>query len=215
MEEESSDLQLDSFVESLWGPFLEKQRYFNGDIVAHVAPDHSAYLDYFRRQWDLIARQSDGRYVTVKCHQDVQDIARRVLDGEGRRAVLDWLLHSHQDQELSVERAEEACASSLNLVARLISMLKIGKVKHQSNPRGTLDWKEGSIHDFISEHFAEAPVLSCDGVRLPKAFDAWSIDKIGGIDIEFTNNLADHLLFVGDSKILIFHQATFLEFQQR
>ncbi|KAK4447590.1 hypothetical protein QBC34DRAFT_409073 [Podospora aff. communis PSN243] len=93
-------------------------------------------------------------------------------------------------------------------------MLKIGTFKHQANPRGFLDWKAGSMQDFVSEYFEESrPVLSCEGVRLPKAFDAWSICKIGGIEIDFTDNLADHLLFVGDAKVLIFHHASFLEMQ--
>jgi hypothetical protein len=42
------------------------------------------------------------------------------------------------------------------------------------------------------------------------------LKKIGGIKVEFTNNLADHLHFDGDSNsVLIFHHATWLDRQNR
>ena len=60
------------------------------------------------------------------------------------------------------------------------------------------------------------PTLSCEHVRLPKSFDAWSIEMVGGIEIAFTDNLADHLLLVEeDSKVLIFHHVSFLEVQRQ
>jgi hypothetical protein len=53
-------------------------------------------------------------------------------------------------------------------------------------------------------------------VRLPKTFDAWAIERIGGISIQFTDNLADHLLLVNDdTTLLVFHHVAFLELQTK
>jgi len=49
-----------------------------------------------------------------------------------------------------------------------------------------------------------------------KIFTARNIDRIGGIRIRWTNNLADHLrLSDDDGAVFIFHHASFLKFQQR
>ena len=196
--------------ETFCGPFTENTRLFNGDFASAAVLDLSAYVDYFNRQWNLIAQHSDGRYVMVRKPQDLEEIAHLVLRKEPRESILDLIRGQNIGQT-----NDETISNSLNLTTRVLSMLKCGTVRHQANPRGYLDWKAGSLHDFITEYFQQQQVLSCEGVRLPKAFDVWSVSVVGGIEIEFTDNLADHLLFLGDCKVLIFHHATFLESQQR
>ncbi|KAI1635735.1 hypothetical protein F4809DRAFT_642226 [Biscogniauxia mediterranea] len=136
-----------------------------------------------------MATHMDGRYVTVKSYNDIADIKNSTA-------------------------TDEACGNSINLSARLLLMLKIGVVKHQAVPRGYLDWKQDSLSDFLKLHFNQYQVLNTHHVRLPKAFNAWSINVIGGLQIEFTDNLADHLLLTDDdTKVLIFHHASFLKLQ--
>ena len=111
---------------------------------------------------------------------------------------------------------EETCERSLNLAVRLLVMMRFGIPKHQVLPRRCLRWETGPLRDVIHALFDEPPKLSCEQVRLPKSFDGWSIANIAGIRIGFTDNLADHLLFVeDDSKRLIFHHAAFLEYRRR
>ncbi|KAK4198777.1 hypothetical protein QBC40DRAFT_283234 [Triangularia verruculosa] len=91
-------------------------------------------------------------------------------------------------------------------------MMKIGVPKDQLMPQGCLQWDQGPIRDFVHGFFSETPKLTFERIRLPKTFDAWSISKIAGIHISFTDNLADHLLLTNDdSTLLIFHHASFLE----
>jgi hypothetical protein len=119
-------------------------------------------------------------------------------------------------EKMSADVSDEACYYSIDLAARLLLMVKIGVVKHQAIPRRCLAWTDGSLPEFVQGHFDEVPILNCDSVRLPKAFDAWSIATIGGIDIGFTDNLADYLLLVeDDTRVLIFHHASFLEWQKK
>jgi hypothetical protein len=52
-------------------------------------------------------------------------------------------------------------------------------------------------------------------VKLEKLFNARSLERIGGISIDWTNNLADHLRVKDDRndkiKVAIFHYASFLK----
>ncbi|KAK4213932.1 hypothetical protein QBC37DRAFT_473008 [Rhypophila decipiens] len=91
-------------------------------------------------------------------------------------------------------------------------MLRFGVVKFERLPRRYLVWTEGSLKEMVDSHFSRRCVLSCDRVKLPKSFNSWSVETIGGIKIVFTNNLADHLLLVDDdTRVLIFHHVSFLE----
>ncbi|CAJ2508037.1 Uu.00g092230.m01.CDS01 [Anthostomella pinea] len=109
----------------------------------------------------------------------------------------------------------EVCEQSINLAARLLAMVEIGRSKSELFAERVLSWTEGTLQDFLSDHFGTLPVLKDDLVRLPKSFDAWSLQAVGGIDIGFTDNLADHLLLIEDDmKVLIYHHASFLKHQK-
>jgi hypothetical protein len=53
-----------------------------------------------------------------------------------------------------------------------------------------------------------------DSIKLEKSFNALNVQRIGGIKIWWTNNLADHLRMMDDDKaVFVFHHASFLEHQ--
>jgi hypothetical protein len=137
-------------------------------------------------------------------------MARLIQDiqsGKPREEIMDSLN--------STIRPQEACDRFLNLAVRLLVMMRFGIAKHQVSPRRCLQWASGSLQDFIHQHFKEPPKLNCERVRLPKSFDAWAIATIAGVEIAFTDNLADHLLLVeDDTKLLVFHHASFLEYHR-
>ncbi len=172
--------------------------------------DFLPYIEYYTQQWNAITATLDGRYVTVRTHDDVLEIVQLLREGNDRESIV-----SHLRMKYS-SAIEDACESSINLVARLLLMLKIGVMKHQVAPRGFIAWERGSLADMVNKRFSEPQVLDTHHVRLPKSFNAWAINVIGGLQIEFTDNLADHLLLVDDDdKVLIFHHASFLECQHR
>ncbi|KAK8093575.1 hypothetical protein PG997_000260 [Apiospora hydei] len=186
-------------VRQAWRP-LGKE-LFNGDPSSEM--DHGAYLDYYTKQWHLMM----GPTRTA----DILGLLQRIQAGKPRLEVLAQLQGKGPQGVGPVQADVEV---PINLALRLISMMKFGIARGQIMPRRCLAWNQGSLKEYLADYFGKPPVLNCDRVRLPKSFHAWSIEKIGGIDVCFTDNLADHLLLVeDDSKLLIFHHVCFLEYQ--
>lgn len=93
-------------------------------------------------------------------------------------------------------------------------MMNIGRLISEANLRRNVPWESDSLRNCVHDYFHESPKMGCESIKLPKAFNAWSIDTIGGIEVKLTNNLADHLLLVeDDTTVLVFHHASFLECQ--
>ncbi|KAI1122257.1 hypothetical protein F5Y10DRAFT_254496 [Nemania abortiva] len=197
-------LPMNEIMKNFW-PNLQ-DRLFGGQPVERLCL--SAYAEYFRQQWSLVVADADGRHVVIWKVEDVFQIVERLVNGDHRDSIILQL------KQKNPSAAESACESSIDLAVRLLLMLKVGTVRHQTTPRHCLKWENGSLQGFIRERFNKSPVLDCHHVRLPKSFNAWSIATIGGLKIEFTDNLADHLRLVEDDTIiLIFHHASFLECQ--
>ncbi|KAI1144724.1 hypothetical protein F4825DRAFT_342059 [Nemania diffusa] len=195
---------VDEVINNFW-PSLQ-DRLVSGQPIERL--DMSAYAEYFRQQWSLVVADADGRYVVIQKVEDIFQIVRRLVDGEHRDSIVLQL------NQRNPTATEGACESSVDLAVRLLLMLKVGVVRHQATPRHCLKWEKGSLEDFVREQFNKAPVLDCHHVRLPKSFNAWSISAIGGLEIDFTDNLADHLRLVNDdTTVQVFHHASFLECQ--
>ncbi|KAF2964625.1 hypothetical protein GQX73_g8954 [Xylaria multiplex] len=168
----------------------------------------SAYAEYFRRQWYSMATDADGRYVATQKVDDIFQVVQLLIQGHHRNAIVSRLT------QVNPIASASACNSSIDLAARLLLMLKIGVVKHQASPHLCLKWEKGNLQGFVRERFDKSPVLDAHRVKLPKSFDAWSISIVGGLKVEFTDNLADHLLLINDdTTVLLFHHASFLECQ--
>ncbi|KAI8623953.1 hypothetical protein F5Y19DRAFT_491732 [Xylariaceae sp. FL1651] len=197
---------VEEVIKNFWGTSSAQNTLFNGEPRQRL--DMSAYMEFFRRQWYTMATGADGRYVTVRKVEDIFQISQFITQGHARDSIVSRL------SQIYPTATDSACESSIDLAVRLLLMLKVGVVKHQVNPSRCLKWEKGSLADFVQEQFDDLSVLDCQHVRLPKAFDAWSISAIAGLGIEFTDNLVDHLLLVDDdSTVLVFHHASFLECQ--
>jgi hypothetical protein len=182
----------------------QNNRLCNGDRTTELT--HDAFAEYYRQQWHLIAGHGDGQYVATQTPEHLNHVVELIRQGTTREAILLELR--------STGAPEEHCLNSINLAARLLTMMKFGVVKHQAVPRRHIHWDAGPLDDFVKDYLSTPPILGCESIRLPKSFNAWSIETIGGIQVGFTDNMADHLLLVeDDSKVLIFHHASFLEYQ--
>ncbi|KAM7190953.1 hypothetical protein V8F33_009186 [Rhypophila sp. PSN 637] len=204
-----------SLVDELWGSTLStNKRLFNGDMASDLT--HDAYCEYFQHQWQLVAGNADGRYVALKTVESMTQLIKDLSTNtasERNNIIAAWKSKPALAHHSSP--SPESWNNSVDLAARLLLMLKVGVVTHQKVPRHCLSWKSASLRDFVHSHFNISPVLHDDHVRLPKTFDSWAISVIAGIEIDFTANLADHLLLVeDDSKLLIFHHFSFLECQK-
>ncbi|KAI0144541.1 hypothetical protein GGR57DRAFT_325479 [Xylariaceae sp. FL1272] len=198
---------IENVATALWGAVGENSRLFNGQ-PATCLKGLPAYSEYFRRQWHTTASNADGRYVTLRKVRDIYEIADLLLRGEPRESI------SLIIREKNPAAAIDACENSIDLAVRLLLMLKVGVVRHEVSPYDCLIWDKGSLASFVCRHFNQPPILD-DHIRFSKNFNAWSIDVIGGVEIVFTDNIADHLLLINDdSAVLIFHHASFLEYQK-
>ncbi|KAK7978480.1 hypothetical protein PG996_004527 [Apiospora saccharicola] len=195
----------------VWQPL--GKTLFNGDPSSNL--DHAAFADYYTKQWGIMARQNSGsQYPTpIRCY----DICRLIEHIRAGKSRVDIVAELRADPSVNASlHTDQDYQNHVNLALRLTSMMKFGVVKRQIMPRRCLEWSQGSFQEFLVNHFGKQPFLSHDWVRIPKSFQAWNIEKIGGIRMCFTDNLADHLLLVEDQddlKLLIFHHVSFLEYK--
>jgi hypothetical protein len=110
----------------------------------------------------------------------------------------------------------EYCEEIAYFTARLLVMMSVGRYMSEAHLRRNISWESSSLVDCVGNYFSEIPRMSYESVKLPKAFNAWSIETVAGIKVKLTDNLADHLLLVeDDTTVLIFHHASFLECQDK
>lgn len=115
----------------------------------------------------------------------------------------------------------DACQTTLNLAARLVSMVEIGSLEtefgflHHTSQRPLPRWTESDLASLLGTTFSSSPQTDCGGIGAPLTLDAWSLDNVAGIKIKFTDNLADHLRLANKETLLyVFHHAAFLEHQK-
>jgi hypothetical protein len=105
---------------------------------------------------------------------------------------------------------------SIDLASRLLTMVEFGSLPYAFSGSRKVEWLDGSLQDLLIWLFQPMPVLGHENVKLDKIFNALNLGNIAGIDIIWTNNLADHLRLMNDDKsVAIFHHASFIKRQQR
>ena len=197
----------DVVVSCLWGQRPGPWRLFNNEKSSEI--DYNAYFDYYHRQWEYFSQQGSVCFTEF---DDIRETIRQLKNGASREDVV-LELDKHQKTE-SQTHTNEVLQTSINFAARILVMVKLGRLQHEVPQRRTLDWESGSLREFLRHRFPSTPQIGCENVRLTKTFDAWSLENVGGIRIQFTDNLADHLRLVDDDEVvLIFHHASFLEHQ--
>ncbi|UPK97070.1 hypothetical protein LCI18_008005 [Fusarium solani-melongenae] len=100
-------------------------------------------------------------------------------------------------------------------------MVEIGSLEksfgfmHHTGQCPLLQWTESDLTALARRLFSASPQIDCSGVSIPTTFDAWGLENVAGIKIEFTDNLADHLrLANNDTQIYVFHHVAYLEHQR-
>ncbi|KAK0616494.1 hypothetical protein B0T14DRAFT_538411 [Immersiella caudata] len=80
--------------------------------------------------------------------------------------------------------------------------------------RTPVSWESSSLHTAIAKHFVPQDTLLAGSPKLRVFFTACNFERICGIRVRWTTNLADHLRLVDDDRaVFIFHCARFLNFQ--
>ena len=105
---------------------------------------------------------------------------------------------------------------AMALAARLWLMISIDPPPRSLMPGRAVHWGDkDKLADTIKDQFFPGALLQ-DAIKLHKAFTAANLEKIAGIKVVGTSNLADHLAMTcDDTKVMIFHQVSFLELHRQ
>lgn len=198
-------------VENLWGAQIQdtRRRLRNGEPITSL--QHAAYTRYYLIQQSYLAHEL-GIQDKVKDCSFLLEVAQLLRCNVTHQEVV-----AGTEQRLDLleqQKAVEYCGEIVNFTARLLVMMNVGRFMSEAHLRRNVVWESSSLRDCVNEYFAETPKMTCESIKLPKTFNAWSIETVGGIKVRLTDNLADHLLLVeDDTTVLVFHHASFLECQ--
>lgn len=175
--------------------------------------DWEAYFTYYSEQCRLLRR------ATATTHNDVVDITRKLVQLSDKAAVKQALKSCHQTPRVKEDQEQDPLMeNSLLLGARLFVMMDIGTPQFAFSGRPRLEWNDGSLQSFVHGYFNEPPAMSHENVKLEPIFTAANLERVAGIQVEWTSNLADHLRMTEEENtktVAIFHHASFLRWHQR
>ncbi|KAK5636367.1 hypothetical protein RRF57_012079 [Xylaria bambusicola] len=171
----------------------------------------TALWNYYLKT-SILSLHDGGRHVAVRTHRDVVDVAYMLKAGatrwEAKEALRTKLKKAHANED-------ELLENTIDLVASLVVMCDCGISSHGFSGSTEIEWKHGSLGDFLAKHFGGRPILAPEKIKFEQTFKARNFDRITGLEIIWTDNLVDHLrLTDDDTKVHIFHHASFLESQR-
>lgn len=150
----------------------------------------------------------------MSTHAEVIEIASKIQQDKERVGLhQDVSQHpgGHQPNATAVD-------GSLNLCSRLLLMMSVGEPPLGIDGPNTMRWATGTLREFAERHFGHGAGsrLQPDKPQIGRIFTALNLRKIGGMRIEWTRNLADHLRLVDDDRtVSVFDCVAFLRFQKR
>lgn len=173
----------------------------------------AAYFEYYskRAQRLFLPRQRQ----VLQTHADLVSIASKI-SSRSNRADIHQEIVAQAGTAVSAEEVDDA----IDLCASLLVMAEVQLRESPFCLSGCtpVHWKEGSLDMALTHHFtAEAAcTLGGERPRFERLFNAYNLNRIAGIKLKWTCNLADHLRLVDDDRtVLIFHCVSFLQLQQR
>ena len=100
----------------------------------------------------------------------------------------------------------------VDVAVHLWLMLSIGRFPGDISYDEPILWDLGESQDALLKRHFSSKHQSDDFVKLPQTFTAAHLEQIAGIEVVWTNNLADHLLLKDDdTKLMLFHQVSILQ----
>lgn len=171
----------------------------------------AAFWNYYCKK-SALSLHDGGRHVAVRTHQDVVDVVYLLQQGVTRTSIKQTL---RSKLKMKHANEDELLENSIDLAASLVLMCDCGTSSHGFSGRIEIQWKDSSLGACLAEYFEEKSILAHEKVKLEKTFTAKNISRIAGLEIIWTDNLVDHLrLTDDDTKVHIFHHASFLEYQR-
>jgi hypothetical protein len=157
------------------------------------------------------ALDDGGSHSLARTHDDLIETVTSLKSGHLRHETQDIL----RDKLTKVHENElELIDNTIDLCASLLLMTDFGQAEHCFSGRRKLDWTSGTLQECVSVGFNRTPSLEHKGIKLERTFNAESLNRFAGLKIVPTTNLLDHLRLTNDdTKVHIFHHASFLNHQ--
>lgn len=180
-----------------------------GVVWAKQERDWKPFLSYYTQQCKH-ALHDRGKHVLLRNYQQVLDTTGQFIQLAPREEIMfnmKPLFTSKSDRE------QEILNNSIDLAARLYLMVNIGDSKYAVSSGTSLIWEKGNLKDFLSNYFNDPCVLGDSNVKFENTFNAYSLKRIAGIKVKWTNNLIDHLRIIeADEKTVeVFPHVSFLK----
>lgn len=159
---------------------------------------------------------ADGQYLSIKWHAELLLIVHQIAECRTYEEISQSLnMKLPTDPGLSADDKNLMIKGSIRLATRVFSMVDTWQLPNTFSGLSLIEWDGGSLRDCLCDHF-QARVNSYEKVKLDTTFNARNLERIAGIQILWTDNLAEHLRLVDeDRKVCIFHQISFLKWQDR
>ena len=193
----------------LWGQQPKSKKAADLEAVAH----------FYQREWANY-RSGEGSNSSLSFN-DFRSAVELVKAGRTCEEIMAKLEEVHESTTSTATSAapstalpatpptKEALEALVDLAARAVTMVSVG-----GSPE--LAWTGGSLQQLLAAKLPQTPTLVCEKTALPKTFHGFSVENGAKITVEFTDNLADHLLLVNDGAgVLVFHHVSFLECQEK
>lgn len=155
-----------------------------------------------------------GLHVSIKTYSELIELTTYILEGSSRKNVVAKALPACQNNPTIDNQAGDTAVA---LCVALLFMVDIGSHRFRISDSTTLFWPaDQTFRQAVAQHFqSQKATLQSENARLGKLFTARNLKMIGGLKIEWTNNLVDHLRLADDDKtVFIFHSVSFLKFHQ-
>lgn len=173
-----------------------------------------SYLEYYQKNIESCKAHS-----TAQSHGSIASLVSLLKQPDASRTSVESAIEK-QLSEGELEDSNEIIEDSVNLAVRLLLMMPTGvfltpgrSITVSGDTK--LTWKEGTIIDLVGTEISPQTMMG-DNVKLEKMFNARNLERIAGIEIRWTSNLADHLRMRDeDSAVEIFHYASFLRFHRQ
>jgi hypothetical protein len=198
----------DQIALQLWG--------YNSQENPHIArsPDLSSYWRFFLEKCVQTILHDNGKHISIRSHSHILEIVETLKAKHPRQNIRDSI-RIHVKKTAS-NKQDILLDSSIDLAASLLLMINFGSQPHVFSAQTHLVWdeKSPSLEDFVATYLSEPPKLRHERVRLEPAFNGRNLERIAGLQLVWTDNLIDHLRLIdGESKVEIFHHASFLKAQ--
>ncbi|KAL8737752.1 MAG: hypothetical protein Q9181_001380 [Wetmoreana brouardii] len=180
----------------------------------------NGFQAFFNRYENLPQLATDRFRAICDCtYSQLLHIADMIRNSDKTRANLKPAIFAYMNAEVFTGKTHyDAVNIIMDLAASLLSLMVIGDSRGSISLDDEIAWEDnkklkcGIDHDqqsLIASVFSSP--RSADIVKLPQSFTAANLEKKAGIQIRWTNNLADHLLLRNDdTKLMLFHHVSAL-----